>query len=200
MSEQAHWEDRYIQGNTPWETGHTSTELQRFLATEKIPACRAIDLGCGLGANAIWLAQQGFDVAGVDFSPSAIAGARQRAATAGVAVAFQQADVLDPPDLGLPFHFFFDRGCYHVLRRIDQAHRYVEVMARLTAPGACGLVLTGNAREKQEPGPPVVTEQEIRADWETKFDVIWLREFRFDQNLMDTSRPLAWSVFLRRKS
>lgn len=198
MSELARWDDRYQNGELPWETGGPSTELQRVIRDEAVAPCRAVDLGCGTGTHAVWLAQQGFDVVGVDFSPTAVDRARRRAAQAGVAARFEVADVLALPDLGGPFAFFFDRGCYHVLRRGGQAAAYVRAVERITAPGARGLVLAGNAREKQEPGPPVVTEAEFRADWSGPFEVDWLREFRFDQNLIDTSRPLGWAGWLRR--
>jgi SAM-dependent methyltransferase len=200
MSDLARWDDRYLQSDTPWETGHPSTELQRAVQDETIPRGRAIDLGCGSGANAVWLAQQGFNVVGVDFSPTAIDRARQRATDAGVAVQFHAADVLRLPELGTTFKFFFDRGCYHVLRRSGQATCYVQVVKQLMAPGSQGLVLAGNAREKLVPGPPVVTEEQLRADWSDGFEFRWLREFRFDLNMVDTSRPLGWAAFLRRSA
>jgi SAM-dependent methyltransferase len=199
MSDAAQWESRYQQDNLPWETGHASTELQRVITEERVLPCRAMDLGCGSGANPVWLAQQGFDVVGVDFSETAITRARQRAAEAGVTAQFLCADVLALPDLGAPFAFLFDRGCYHVLHRDGDGKRYVEAVAAKMASGGRGLILAGNAREKQEPGPPVITEDELRSDWSGHFDFLWLREFRFDQNRIDTSRPLAWSALLRRR-
>lgn len=59
----------YQSGTAPWETKHPSTELQRVIAEEKLQPCRTIELGCGTGINAVWLAQQGFDVTAVDISP-----------------------------------------------------------------------------------------------------------------------------------
>ncbi|GIW78614.1 MAG: hypothetical protein KatS3mg105_0421 [Gemmatales bacterium] len=199
MADGQHWDNRYRQGNTPWETGHPSTELQRTLAEEKIQPCRAIDLGCGSGRHAVWLAQQGFEVVGIDISPTAIERARQLASAAGVQVDFFVADILHPPDLGQPFDFFFDRGSYHVVRRDGFGKEYVGIVHKLAGPKATGLVLTGNAREKSEPGPPVVTEEELRADWSNHFEIIRLREFRFDKNLMDDSRPLGWSMLVRHR-
>lgn len=193
----ASWDERYRGGDTPWDTGLPSSELVRVIAQEKVQACPAIELGCGTGVNAVWLAQRGFDVTAVDLSPRALERARQRAAEAGVSARFLTADVLDPPDLGGPFPFLFDRGCYHVVRRID-VERFLRTLEGITAPGTLALVLTGNAREKMEPGPPVMTEAEIRAELGRLFEVISLREFRFDQPASDMPRPLAWSCLLRR--
>jgi methyl halide transferase len=193
------WDERYRQGNLPWETREPSTELRRVVAEEKIAPCRAIDLGCGTGAHAVWLAQQGFDVVGVDLSPTAIERARARAASARVQARFIAADMLNLPDPGPLFPFFFDRGCYHIFQRDGKSAEYVKAVERLTAPAARGLVLAGNAREPQRPGPPVVTEEEFRSDWQGAFEIVWLREFRFDQNMIDTTRPLGWAGFLRKR-
>src|SRR5262249_38701966 len=112
MDNAEHWNERYRSGDSPWDTGRPSSELMRVVAEEQIAPCRVIELGCGPGTNSIWLAQQGFDVTGLDISSLAIQRARDLAAK--VQVRFVTGDVLDPPSLGDPFPFFFDRGCYHV--------------------------------------------------------------------------------------
>lgn len=198
MPEPSRWDERYKTGDTPWETGQPSSELQRVLAETAIRPCRALELGCGTGANAVWLAQQGFDVSACDLSTLAIDRARQRAKDASVSVNFVVADILKPPaDLAGPFDFFFDRGCYHVVRREDVT-AYLETLRRLTHPGTLGLVLTGNAREPHEPGPPVVTEEQVWKELGTLFNIVHLREFRFDQVEANGTRFLGWSCLLRR--
>jgi SAM-dependent methyltransferase len=198
MADTAHWDERYRKGEAPWDTGYPSTELQRVVAEEQWPPGRILELGCGTGVNAVWLAQQGFDVTALDLSPLAIGRARQRAAEASVTVRFVEGDVLNPPDLGAPFAWLFDRGCYHVVRRED-VEGYLRTLERFTKPGSQGLVLTGNAREKHEPGPPVVSEEAIRGELGRSFEIVWLREFRFDQPTGLPGRPLAWSCRLRRR-
>jgi SAM-dependent methyltransferase len=198
-SEVARWDERYRTGDTPWNTGRPDEELRRILAEENIRPCRAVELGCGTGTNAVWLAQQGFDVTAVDISPLAVQRARERASAAGVAVRFLVADVLEPLALSGPFGFFFDRGCYHIVRRIN-VQRYLDTVEHITGLGALGLVLAGNAREPLDPGPPVVTEDELRAECGRGFEIVKLREFRFDAELPGGERPLAWSCLLRRRA
>jgi SAM-dependent methyltransferase len=197
MSEVEHWNKRYQGGDSPWDTGQPSSELRRVLHEEVIAPCRALELGCGTGTNAVWLAQQGFDVTAVDLAPLAIEQAEARARPAGVKVRFVTASVFELPDLGGPFPFFFDRGCYHVVRRID-ANGYVRTLERVTAPGSVGLVLTGNARAPHDPGPPVVSEVEIRAELGRVFEIVRLREFRFDAAPGINEQFLAWSCLLKR--
>src|SRR5207245_10634643 len=109
MSETARWEERYRTGDTPWDTGQPSSELQRVVAEEHIHPGRSIELGCGSGTNAVWLAKQGFEVTAVDVSSAAISRARERAASEGGKVSFLCGDVLNLRDIGT-YDFVFDRG------------------------------------------------------------------------------------------
>jgi methyl halide transferase len=197
------WNAHYESGELRWESGRPSSELARIIAEEKIAPCRAIDLGCGTGINSVWLAQHGFDVTGVDLTALAIERARRRAEEAGVAVQFIQADVLDfPAGFELqpgfePYPFFFDRGCYHCVRELN-VQAYVRTLTRLTGPGSVGLILTGNAKEPRQPGPPVVSEEQLRSELEPAFEIVRLREFRFDEPEESGPGPLAWSCLVRR--
>src|SRR5439155_20953632 len=146
----------------------------------------------------VWLAGLGLAVTGVDISRLAIERAQERAAQAGVAVRFAAADVTRLPDLGPPFAFFFDRGCYHAIRRTD-ANGYLRELERITAAGAVGVVLMGNAKEERKPEPPVVSEEVIRAELGRAFEILSLEEFRFDQDEADGHRHLGWSCLLRKR-
>src|SRR5215468_6513283 len=134
MTQPNDWNERYRDGNLPWDTGRPSSELQRVLIQNTIQPCRALELGCGTGTNSVWLAQQGFEVTGIDVAPLAVERAGQRAASAAVKVRFLVADVLDLPDLDGPFAFFFDRGCYHAVRR-SAPKQYAPAVARQLASG-----------------------------------------------------------------
>lgn len=198
MPEQPSWNDHYRNGHMPWDTGHPSFELQRVVSANTIPPCRAIEIGCGTGTNCVWLAQQGFDVTGVDVASLAIEQAEKRARDAGVKVRFMTADVLQLPDLGEPFGFFFDRGCYHAVRR-SAPRDYAPAVARLLAPGARGLILAGNAKEPHTPGPPVVTEEEMRSELGLAFKIVDLRECRFDEAPGVPEQFLAWSCLVEKR-
>ena len=195
------WDSHYQSGEPPWETGQSSAELARVLAEQPIQPCRAIELGCGTGINALWLAQQGFDVTGVDSSRLAIEKARQRAAEAQVHVRFVVDDVLNLAEEYQPFPFFFDRGCYHAVRQID-ALAYVRTLKQVTTPGAIGLLLAGNARcpPPEGQGPPVVSAEELHAELEPAFEIVRLREFYFDTVEKIGTAHLAWSCLVRRAS
>jgi SAM-dependent methyltransferase len=196
----AHWDVQYRRGVVPWETGRPSSELRRVLAEYGIRPGRAVELGCGTGASSIWLARRGFRVTGVDLSPVAIRRARRRAREAGVSVRFVVADLTVSGVLDGRYDFFFDRGCYHAVRLAD-GPAYFRTLAAITSPGALGLVLLGNAAEAEDPpGPPVLTEHEVRTEWGRLGDIIHLRPFRFDAGLADPKRYLGWSCLVRRRN
>jgi SAM-dependent methyltransferase len=197
-SETRDWNESYRTGDLPWDTGLPSSELQRVVRDHRIAPCRALELGCGTGTNSVWLAQQGFDVTGVDLAPLAVEKARKRAEAAGVKAHFLAADLLALADLAPPCDFFFDRGCYHAIRR-SAPHDYAPAVARRLAPGARGLILAGNAREPHTPGPPVVTEQQLRDELGPTFNILDLHEFRFDEAPGVPVRFLAWSCFVQKR-
>lgn len=86
------WNERYAGVESLW-----AKRPNRFLVAEvgDLAPGRALDLACGEGQNAIWLASLGWEVTAVDFSDVAIEKARRRAAEAGLEVAFVCADLLD---------------------------------------------------------------------------------------------------------
>ncbi|MCL6424211.1 methyltransferase domain-containing protein [Brachybacterium sp. JHP9] len=77
----AYWEQRYAAAETIW-SGAVNGTLSA--AVGDLPPGRALDLGCGEGGDAIWLAQQGWDVLGADISPSAVDRATRAAEAAGL--------------------------------------------------------------------------------------------------------------------
>jgi SAM-dependent methyltransferase len=179
MTEHIEWNDRYRDGILPWDTGQPSSELQRVLRRNSIQPCRALELGCGTGTNSVWLAQQGFEVTGIDLAPLAVERAEQRAHAAGVKVHFVVADVLHLPDPGGPFGFFFDRGCYHAVR-LEAPEQYAPAVVRQLVAGGRGLILAGNARGPHDPGPPAVTEEQINDELGSAFQILCLHELRLD--------------------
>jgi SAM-dependent methyltransferase len=92
----ATWDERYGVQDFIWKT-----EPNQFLVAEiaEIAPGRALDLACGEGRNAVWLAEHGWQVTGVDFSPVGLAKAGRLARDHDVDVEWVEADVVewDPP-------------------------------------------------------------------------------------------------------
>ena len=87
----AFWDQRYAAPEYIF-----GTEPNRFLMSQHErfrPGMRTLDIACGEGRNAVWLAEQGCDVVAIDISPLALEKARRLATERGVRVAFELADV-----------------------------------------------------------------------------------------------------------
>lgn len=196
------WNQRYVTKDAPWDSGEPSLQLQAVLDEGLVKPSRTLELGCGTGTNAVFLAQRGFDVTAIDVAPLAIQQSQAKADRGKVKVRFLQGDVLKLPDLGPPFAFVFDRGVYHHLRNVD-LFGFLQTLNKVTQPGSLYLTLAGNANETRgaEGGPPVVHAHDLCKELAPLFNLIQLREFHFDGVTVDgrTIQPLAWSALLRRR-
>lgn len=128
----------YRYGTPPW-VGGARPELVGLVTSGRLEPGRAIDLGCGVGDNAIFLAQRGFTVTAVDFAPSAIAKARRKARDAAVEVEFLVDDLTNLRHVRGPFDLLVDYG---TLDDLDLGGRdaYVREVLPLARPGALFLL------------------------------------------------------------
>ena len=131
------WDRKYSAVENLW-----SARPNRFLVAEveNLPPGRALDLACGEGQNAIWLATLGWEVVGVDFSEVAIAKGKTRAERDGVVVDLAVADLLEyEPEAGA-----YDLVLLLYLHLSPQERRLVlERASTALAPGGT-LVLVGH--------------------------------------------------------
>jgi SAM-dependent methyltransferase len=122
----------------PWDIG-AREELVSLVESGRVKPCRTIDLGCGAGANAIFLAQKGFEVTGVDYAEAAIDKAKARARDAGVEINFIVDDLTNLHHVSDTFDFLLDYGVLDDLR-LHQREPYVKNMLPLTHPGSLYLL------------------------------------------------------------
>jgi SAM-dependent methyltransferase len=180
-----------------WDIGRPADELQKTVSGGTVARCRVVDMCCGSGTDAIYLASKGFDVTAIDVAPTALGQAMEKAANAKVSVHWVVADILAPPDVK-PFDFVYDRGCYHVVR--DQnLNAYTETLRRFSHPGTKFLLLASRRNDMFEGGHSGVTEEELRFDFLALFDLQWLREIKLESNKQGEGPP-GWSAFLIRNS
>lgn len=135
------WDERYAASDLVW-----SAEPNTFVVslTDDLPVGTAIDLGAGEGRNALWLAEQGWQVTAVDFSSVAVE--RGRARPGGERVDWQVADVTtyEPAE-----RFDLVLVCYlHLSRRTMR--RVLDHAASWVAPGGHLVVVAHAARNLAE--------------------------------------------------
>jgi ubiquinone/menaquinone biosynthesis C-methylase UbiE len=119
VEERKSW-DSYYRLNAPhclpWETGKPEGDLVELVKRGAIRNGRVLDICSGLGTQAIYLAKQGFEVYGVDISPTAVKMAFERCRNENVSCHLREGDA---SNLSYPegfFSFVFDRGCFHSVR------------------------------------------------------------------------------------
>jgi SAM-dependent methyltransferase len=167
----------------PWELG-VRPELRELVESGRLrpeAGDRAVDLGCGTGANTVFLAQTGWDTVGVDFSPVATRKAAARARDAGVAnIHFVNGDLTAGSIDGAegPFDLLLDYGTLDDLQG-DRRQAMADLMTRIAAPGARCLLwcffaprdelprLSFSGPSRMAPGiEPGEMEQRFGADWD----------------------------------
>lgn len=122
----------------PWDTKAPKENVIAWAASGWVHG-DVLDIGCGLGDNAIYLAQHGFHVTGLDISPTALHTAEQRARDAGVDVTFAVADSTKLDGYSDAFDTVVDSGMFHCLDD-DGKRSYADAVHRVTRPGATLLL------------------------------------------------------------
>jgi SAM-dependent methyltransferase len=118
----------------PWNVETPPRDLTELVESGRIKPCRTVDLGCGAGNYAVYLASRGFAVTGIDSSPTAIRHAREKAEKKGVSCTFIVADVLgELPEVEETFDFAYDWELLHHIFP-EQRYAYVENVHRILNP------------------------------------------------------------------
>jgi thioredoxin reductase/SAM-dependent methyltransferase len=146
------WERFYGGDRKPW-TGRPNQALVGELAERPAPVGRALDLGCGAGADAIWLAEQGWEVTGLDVSAAALEQAALAARTAGVAdrVSWVRHDLAD----GLPDGEWELVVAAYLHSPVElQREKILRLAMAAVAPGGSLVVIGHQGHASPEHDPP----------------------------------------------
>ena len=176
----------------PWNMEAPPELLVELVDAGKVQPCRVIDLGCGAGNYAIYLAERGFEVTGVDISPAAIAIAGKKADKKGLRCNFFVADVVEELEkVEQTWDFAYDWGLLHHIPP-EQRHKYVENVCRVLNPSGnylsvcfsekdAGFGGSGKCR-KTRFGSVLYfsSEDELRELFQACFQVIDLRTVEID--------------------
>ena len=166
----------------PFFTAAPCESLAEWVDTGLIRPGRALDLGCGHGRNAVFLAQRGFAVEGVDYSQKAIDWAAERATEAGVTAAWQCRSVFDIEIEPGSCDLVYDSGCFHNLPP-HRRRTYVDRVSAALKPGGwfaltcfrpeggSGLTDIEVYERRSLGGGLGYTEERLRAIWSKALDI-----------------------------
>lgn len=148
------------EGKPAWEIDQPQPEIIKLFEAGKLHG-HILDIGCGTGCNAIYLAERGCTVTGFDLVPAAIEQAKARLGNRPLPVTLLTASALELPDWPAPFDCAIDAGVFHVFNDKDR-HRYRENIYRSLKPGAKLYLICFSEHQPGTDGPRRVTQQEIR--------------------------------------
>ena len=133
----------------PWNIETPPEALVELVKGGRVKPCKTIDLGCGAGNYAIYLASMGFDVTGIDISPTAIEFARENAIRKGVRCKFLAGDVLSALDEVMgTFDFAYDWELLHHIFP-EKRKKYVENVHKILNPGGKYLSVCFSEKDTQ---------------------------------------------------
>lgn len=191
-----HWDDRYEHSNVPWDTGVPDPHLVELVQAGSLAPGRVLEVGCGTGTNAIWLASRGFEVVGIDISPRAIA--RAEAKVRGEPAHFLVRDFFDASLEGR-FDLVFDRGVLHLHDDLPARARFVGRVAELLSPTGVWLSIVGSTEgPPRDHGPPRRSALDLVAAVEPLLEVAELRSTEFHANI--PTPAAAWLLKARHRS
>jgi SAM-dependent methyltransferase len=189
------WNESYASGQLPWDTGQPEPLLIEFVTSGGIAPVPALEIGAGTGTNAVWLAEHGFDVLGIDLSPLAVERARAKMKERALSCRFAALDFLAAPPPGGPFQFVFDRGCFHVFDEPDERRRFAANVAAVLAPGGLWLSMIGSTEgPRGDVGPPRRSACEVMLAIEPVLEIVELRSAEFRDH-----GAKAWFCLSRRR-
>jgi len=198
MTVDERYRERYKSGQTPWDVGRADFNLIEVVTRHPVPPGKALDIGCGTGDNALWLARNGFQVTGTDTAEIALRKAREKLSQAGVECRFLQVDFLNEPVEGAPFGFAFDRGCFHSFPSENDRSRFARNVAAHLEEAGLWLTLVGSADERRDgPGPPQRTAGDIVLAVEPFFEILALTSSHFEADRPNP--PRAWRCLMQKR-
>jgi SAM-dependent methyltransferase len=150
MQLESDWDRRFRDRDTPWEDDDIAPATKQLIPQNVSPGKSILEVGCGLGVNAVWLAGAGYRVAACDISAKAVSRARQRAKEDDVEVDFAVADVLVDGSKLPRCDAVLERGVLHTFVTAEGRARLAAAIAELLEPGELWLSISGCAATPAE--------------------------------------------------
>lgn len=188
-------------GQAPWDVGRPQSS---FVAVADQVQGSILDSGCGTDDIALYFAERGHKVTGIDYLAEPITRAKRKSAERGLLVNFLVMDALTLANLPEVFDSALDSGLFHTFSDEDRG-RYVNGLASVIKPGGRFFLLCFSDAEPGAQGPRRVSKQELEAAFADGWVIESIEPSRFEvrPDLKDMAfsegGPKAWFVIARRE-
>ena len=188
--------DSAYQGTPPWDIGRPQKEFVDLVRRGEITGS-VLDIGCGTGEHALFFAQEGYHVWGIDSAPLAIQKARGKAAGRSLQVHFCVLNTLDLSQLNRKFDTATDSGLFHTLSDADRS-LFAKSLADILSTHGTYFMLCFSDREPGGYGPRRISEREIRETFSDGWSIRYIRPATFESNTRARG-PYAWLSSITKK-
>ncbi len=172
------WDDAYA-STPPWDIGRPQPAFVEIVNAGELNPGRVLDVGCGTGENAIFLAQHGFQVSGIDLVKQAIAFALAKATARKATVNFHVGNALSLGFENREFDNVVDSGLFHTFSDQDRS-LYVREMSRvLRTKGKYFMLCFSDKEPTNWGGPRRVSRREIEDSFTRLFRINYIRDASF---------------------
>ena len=162
-----------------------------------------LDAGCGTGENAMYFAQRGHQVTGIDFLEEPIKRAKKKAVQRGLIANFLVMDALALKDLPQVFDNVIDCGLFHVFSDADRK-KYTEGLAGVVKSGGKLFLMCFSDEEPAGAGPRRVSKADLHAAFGRGWNIESITPAHFEvipefKHMFSAGGPKAWCVVVKRE-
>ena len=187
--------DTAYEGSPPWDLGRPQHAVVELAEAGQIVGS-VLDVGCGTGEHALYLAERGHAVVGVDLSPRAIELAEAKARERGSPAVFEVWDALRVDELGRPFDTALDVGMFHTLTD-EERPVYARSLRRALRDRGRLLLLCWSERNDWGRGPRRVSQMELLGTFEAGWTVLSIEPASYESRLPESIH--AWLMTAQRE-
>src|SRR6266566_8665651 len=172
------WEDAY-KTRPPWDIGRPQPAFVELVQAGELNKGRVLDVGCGTGENALYLAERGFSVAAVDLSIRAIDAAKTKGSERKLKVDFRLANALSLDFENAYFDNAIDSGLFHTFNDNDRVVFAREIARVIKTSGRYFMLCFSDREPTNWGGPRIVTREEIEETFSPLFNINYIKDTYF---------------------
>ena len=177
-----------------WELGKPRPIIVRLVEEGLITKGKTLDLCCGAGTNMIYLAQEGFEVTGIDVSKTAIKYAKAKAEQTKAQINFVIESFVDLSFRDEEFDFVFDMGCFHHVE-IEDRPTFIKGIYRVLKKGSDYLLTCFSYKNGKAWNH--FTEKQLIRLFSVYFEIIEIKHYSSVEG--DSVRRYFYTVWMKKK-